>query len=325
MLADFSDEIANLTLAEKPSPLYNSSDRRGSGWRQYQDDTSTDSEEVDSDSGYSSPMHRRNQISNGTHPVVGMHMAPPLSQTGYLPMDNYGNPMHKHLGPLQHPFSNPPPSAAATAGGFAYPVMSSSTGINAMYNSSAYNLQNYPPPPHAPTIIGNVHIGPKIDNVNALCSVSAAPSQPAGGAAALTAPLKQQSMLSITSVKTEGEEDTEGVLSSSGTGGKKKRRRSRRKKRQSSQGDDVEALSDEPLSDLHRAHSSSNVSRTSTTENDVNLHFEDEDEFPGLMSAAGGCSSASGTTKSPVLSYSDILKSQVVSFQLTRGIHPMLF
>ena len=84
---------------------------------------------------------------------------------------------------------------------------------------------------------------------------------------------------------------------------RKKRRRSRRKKKKSAgdDNDDVDALSDEPI-DLHRTLSSSNVSRSSTLENEDTLHFEDEEEFPDLLSASGCGARGSSTT---VLSYSD--------------------
>ena len=94
--------------------------------------------------------------------------------------------------------------------------------------------------------------------------------------------------------------------------GKRRRHRSRRKNRASS-GEDASALSDDPYS-VHRAHSSSNVSRTSTTENDLTLHFDDEDEFPNLLSAAGGLPSSTNSQSSGPISYSDILKNQTVSF-----------
>ena len=66
-----------MTLTERPNALYqkDAKSRRGA-WYRYRQETSTDSEEVDSDSGYSSPLHRRNQMSNGTHPVVGLPPPP---------------------------------------------------------------------------------------------------------------------------------------------------------------------------------------------------------------------------------------------------------
>ena len=65
-VTDFHKDVADLTLQDKPSVLYRRGQRRNKG---SQPIASTDSEEVDSDSGYSSPLHRRNVVSNGTHPV----------------------------------------------------------------------------------------------------------------------------------------------------------------------------------------------------------------------------------------------------------------
>ncbi|XP_048251279.1 uncharacterized protein LOC124121959 [Haliotis rufescens] len=69
---DFSDELAALTLSQRPNALYTVSH----SWKR-KDKNSYDSNhvsytsdsEVDSDSGYSSPLHRRNVRSNGTDPV----------------------------------------------------------------------------------------------------------------------------------------------------------------------------------------------------------------------------------------------------------------
>lgn len=110
-----------------------------------------------------------------------------------------------------------------------------------------------------------------------------------------------------TTHKSEGE-DLDGA-----TGSKPKRKRNRRRRKKSksdannseSQGGGV---SDGPY-ELHRAHSSSNVSRTSTMDNEI-LHFEDEDEFPNLLSAVGGLSDGNSANNQASLSYSDILKGQ---------------
>ncbi|XP_074661442.1 uncharacterized protein LOC141914067 [Tubulanus polymorphus] len=69
---DFPDEIANLTLADYPNRGSSRDDKittSATKYRRSKGETSTEEEEVDSDSGYSSPLHRRNQISNGTHAV----------------------------------------------------------------------------------------------------------------------------------------------------------------------------------------------------------------------------------------------------------------
>ena len=95
----------------------------------------------------------------------------------------------------------------------------------------------------------------------------------------------------------------------------KKKRRNRRRKRNSQHRDDPGALSDDPH-ELRNARSSSNVSHASTEHlnkevMDDTLHFEDEEEFPDLMSASASHHHQGGATKSPVISsYSDILKVQ---------------
>ena len=76
------------------------------------------------------------------------------------------------------------------------------------------------------------------------------------------------------------------------------------------------ALSDEPV-ELRRAHSSSNVSRTSMepplldVADTSGLRFEDEEEFPNLLTATANLETKSSSQ--PVMSYSDILKSPAVS------------
>lgn len=77
---------------------------------------------------------------------------------------------------------------------------------------------------------------------------------------------RQHTSSVCSSVKSEPEEVTDGASTSGapGTLTRKKRRRSRRRKKRGGGGEDTGALSDEPLEMLQRAHSSSNVSRTST-------------------------------------------------------------
>ena len=69
---DFSDAIANLTLMEHSNTLYN----EHRTWHDHYDDQdygSSESEEVDSDSGYSSPLHRRNTTTTSNPPAVPTH------------------------------------------------------------------------------------------------------------------------------------------------------------------------------------------------------------------------------------------------------------
>lgn len=65
--------MAKCTLADRPNALYRKANKCNSGWFPYKtQEHSTESEEVDSDSGYSSPLHHRNRTSNGTDPVAGL-------------------------------------------------------------------------------------------------------------------------------------------------------------------------------------------------------------------------------------------------------------
>ena len=96
--ADFASEIADHTLEQMPNALYQGKRkvRRKTLPRQQQNggDDSTDSEELDhSDSGYSSPMHRQNQISSGTDArsktqESGSEKAPPASASSAVTQAN---------------------------------------------------------------------------------------------------------------------------------------------------------------------------------------------------------------------------------------------
>lgn len=282
-LSDFSDEIANLTLSERPSPLYRKD--RPRNWL-YNQDSTTDSEEVDSDSGYSSPMHRRNQTTNGTQSVCpGLPYLP--TPGGYMPQDI----INQHNMPFNPAYL--PPNIQP-----GYPYHTSNSGITSNFGSAPYR-QNFVKGQTMSAMSGT-HLANSYDNVCTSASSSGGVVNKSQGSTGA---------VSASSVKTEPEEE-EGNSST----GKKKRRRNRRKKKKDS-GDEVGALSDEPY-DLRRANSSSNVSRTSTVDNDITLHFEDENEFPNLLSSTtSGLQSSMSSQQSP-LSYSDILKSQVVSVYL---------
>lgn len=65
-LPDFEDNLAKLRLKEKPNSLYKNFPHRT---KELKGGDFSLSEEVDSDSGYSSPLHRRNMVSNGTEPL----------------------------------------------------------------------------------------------------------------------------------------------------------------------------------------------------------------------------------------------------------------
>ena len=290
-ISDFSDEIANLTLAEKPCPLYQKDHHSRSWLQHYNQDSSTDSEEKDSDSGYSSPQHRRNQANNGTHPVVGItpYLIPGVPTTLGLQPPHPGPGLLPQPPGIHTPFvptSLGPYNGYIQTGGLVAPAIS----------CYQHNYQSMPSEVTAP-----IHhsLPPDKHNITAL-TMSSNPASLNAMNASMGNPVVAQTH----GANTEPED-------SETSSGKRKRRRSRRKNRTSS-GDDVSALSDDPYS-MHRAHSSSNVSRTSTTENDLTLHFDDEDEFPNLLSAAGGLPSSTNSQSSGPISYSDILKNQTVS------------
>ena len=249
-------------------------------------------------------MHRRNQASNGTHMVPGIAAAgavlpPYVTQQPDNASIMVGGGQMASYPPLYVNPSAPP--------GYAYPTHHPGGG----YSGASFMQTSY-----SQTIIpGNLNVsahmtqgGKNVDSFgsgsNSGHAVTNNPVISANIAAKKSVPNVLSAGSSVTS-KTEPEEDA------TSTSGKKKRRRNRRKKKHGA-GDDSGALSDEPM-ELHRAHSSSNVSRTSTVENDVGLHFEDEEEFPNLLSAA-----TSGLTGASIAkqqkSYSDILKSQAVSY-----------
>lgn len=58
--------MANFTLIQQSSPLFINSHRNVQNQKRLSDSNES---EVDSDSGYSSPLHKRNQVSNGTQPL----------------------------------------------------------------------------------------------------------------------------------------------------------------------------------------------------------------------------------------------------------------
>lgn len=115
LYSDFSDEFANLTLSERPNALYSwTVTKRLMKSTGSQPNPSTDSEEVDSDSGYSSPLHRRNLVSNGTHAVSRTLMnaclmaPPPDTITTTQPLITYALVAQKS--PSHKASATPPPS-----------------------------------------------------------------------------------------------------------------------------------------------------------------------------------------------------------------------
>ena len=207
------------------------------------DNTSTDSEAVDSDSGYSSPLHRRNQISNGTHTGSSVNSAAKAPSGHQLQGVAYSS------APVDRSRNAPLSYAGITSYGIG------GGGDGPSKSSYANNYQE------------------------TISQTQVAPHDAPG----------------------------EGL-----DGKKKKRRRSRRKKRKSISGEDVAALSDEPRELLSRAPSSGNISRTSndctSAPDPTGLHFEDEDEFPDLLSSASALHHGIPRQSSSIVSYSEAVK-----------------
>ncbi|CAH1790315.1 unnamed protein product [Owenia fusiformis] len=306
---DFSDEIASLTLVERPNSLYRSRrvrPRRKSAAHaaQYDLNSTTDSEEVDSDSGYSSPLHRRNQVSNGTTTSLTYTPSDPLGYTSIS--DPHGCSFQGIVGtPIPHvPIVNTMPVEAnlynSNAPYQAHDKMYGEIKTYASVSSARYSKQaavsvpkgvphgyknlpgGVPPqddPPHSPTRGSN--LGKSGSNPGSNSSINKLQSQ-----------------------SQSAHEPDENA-----TPGKKKRRRSRRRKKRNQGDGDVGALSDEPLN-LQRTQSSGNVSRTSTETHDTDfLHFEDEEEFPDLGSSVVG-GRGKLTEGQSTISYSEVLKAQ---------------
>lgn len=269
-------------MAEKPSLLYCKDAKTRSWLTRYSQDSSTDSEEKDSDSGYSSPLHRRNQASNGTHPVVGM--VPPYLQTTVIPVSE---------SPSRHPYQSYMPAPNQPTVPCAYPVSPQSAPSNpnhpslpASFAAIAACVPPQPLPHHAsPLVTNSVHI-PGIASFSNVVPSSGA-SNP---------------NMSSSAAKTPTEEEDSAAS-------RKKRRRNNRRRKNKGLGDDEGGLSDDPYSGQRRQ------SRPITLERDIDLHFDDEDEFPNLLSAAGGLPSSSQSSQSTPghVTYSDILKNQSVS------------
>ena len=322
-LPDFSDEIANLTLAEKPNALYKSS----RSWMARYDTTSTDSEEVDSDSGYSSPLHRRKQASSGTHPVAGhcpgnglpLGFRPKTSKV-MLPLNASSAITAQHstsavslaaasqlnsslyAAYLQSGIGHGKLSSRAAPG--SYPASGGTSGYTGgttgyPSNPPCYNQQSYPPLASGvatgmgkATGSGSSTTPSTDDNYPNSYGIPANSNLSTNIMANVTRSVTKQTGL-ITKTQTQTTQLAKNVTTSKSepeqqteelsAGWMRWRRRSRRRRRDL---DDAGALSDEPF-DLSRANSRSYVTRCSTDVNtDSVLPFEDEDEFPDLRASA---------------------------------------
>lgn len=310
-IADFSDEVANLTLAEKPNSLYERRDaalaRRCLHHAARDITSTTDSEEVDSDSGYSSPMHRRNLQNHGTHPAAaGARGAIPGGVPAVGAAPTGVTPGGKFLPEPPRAFIPPHLSDSFTS----FSNMAAAANSGAVLASGYGQCHPLLPPPAQPS--ATLLAAPSVLNTNAaVSSLDFRHGSPSRG---------------CTRTEPEDDELTSGLRK------KKKKVKAKRKKNRSLCTEDVDALSDDPTgagaSGFLRTHSSSNVSSLDPLCADPQqpLHFEDEDEFPDLLTAAatlnpGALNSPTSppvSTMAFVRSYSDILKtsSQTVSVRV---------
>ena len=307
------------------------------------DTTSTDSDEVDSDSGYSSPLHRRKQASSGTHPVAG-----PRMPIGFLPQRTQVMLPLKAPSTItaqQHSIAAESLAAGSQLNKNLYTAyLQSGIGGHGKISSCVMpgcypvsgGAREYPGKPASYTpsyrplgsgiAVGMGKANTAQSNEKTYCNSYGIPTTSDFLSTNVTVtsnvtntsltPSQMQLANNSISSKSEPEQQTEVVPV-----GRKRRRKSRRKKRDP---EDMGALSDEHF-DRSRAHSSSNVSRCSTDVNtDHVLQFDDEDEFPDLKASAmdsgggearEGFSGDTGHNSFPstaFLSYSDILKKQTV-------------
>ena len=292
---DFSDEIANLTLLEKPNGLYKK-DKTRNWLQQYcqpDPESTTESEEIDSDSGYSSPLHRRNLASNGTQPAQGF--IPPIAIPSGV---SIGNGMS--FIPGHHPVN---PMNAFTTGGYAYDVASMPV------HSSAFNSVSLPMQLPLPSCIPQVHsYAAAAAHFSASSAVNAAiPHNPTSMSRNTSArsPSKDSKISTKDADKDRASSATK-IANADNSGkntpaqAKKKQKKRNKPRKKASNDQDDEVLSDDAQG-LYRVNSTGSLNNSA--ENKM-LQFEDDD-FPALFNAASGLNG--GLTGSS--SYSEALKS----------------
>jgi len=230
---DFPDRIANSTLQQKPSPLFLSNSHRNSNI------DSSDSD-LDSDSGYSSPLHKRNQVSNGTHPA------------GYIETVTFSKNTPNQSESRTVETAKSVPQQKMSYAMIAQKVPTSTSHITCVHteNSSSNNQG--------------------CDNTNRNTNTNCDPhwsrdSRSGTHKSHINSRYNGDSSAEISKNK-EGKPDveTKGNDGENVVGDKKKRKRNRKRKRKKGDGSKVE---DNEVIERE----------------DVELHFEDEEEFPDLL------------------------------------------
>ncbi|KAJ8311671.1 hypothetical protein KUTeg_011026 [Tegillarca granosa] len=211
---DFPEKIANLTLIQQSSPLFINSHRNVRKQKRLSDSNES---EVDSDSGYSSPLHKRNQVSNGTQPIESMTFVSSARKT------------------LSAQNAVPPSSSV--------PQQKLSYASIAQRSPSQTNSVKHD------TNIRNDSCDIKyIQHNNIAFSV-----------------IKEKDVKRETPTKLENKNDKKDLIEGVDGEIKKKRKRNRKRKKKKKNGEENEEMD-----------------MASSSKQDVELHFEDDEEFPDL-------------------------------------------
>lgn len=223
-VVEFSDSFANKTLAQYPSPIYNPK-LSNHGNRQV-----IGSSSEDSDSGYHSPLHRKNQVTSGTQPMA---INPALVDSDTQHKNDYSKLVAEHSEPEKLPSNQP--------------SASKDTPSSQQIFSYAFIAQSKP---------------------------------------VIESSVKSEEKQGVEEGKKSEEKKTEGE--ESGNEGKRKRKRNRRKRKKKKEENSEEAET---------------VPERSSQ--GVELHFQDEEEFPDLRV---GLDRAGGPERQPSsISYSNIV------------------
>lgn len=319
-LADFADEIANLTLLEKPNGLYKK-DKTHNWLQQYcQQDvgSTTEEEEVDSDSGYSSPLHRRNLASSGTQPAQGYTIAP-VGNVGFVPPHHHAVGQMNPYAPVGYGFgmSSAPPMLSGAYG--AMPSMpmppnfapqaqvphmrsyAAAASVASPSGDSMYLNMHHPGDKSKDSGKAQKESGKSKKNSGKASKDSGKNSKPNGAEKTVSGGKASTSAAS---------DDNANKPSGTSQAKKKKKRAGKQRQKSGEEREDEGLLSDEPRHEMVQASSSFGLTESTSLK-----RFEDDD-FPSLLNAAAGLGSTMSGSSSL---YCEALKSpraSVSSFSL---------
>lgn len=328
-LADFADEIANLTLLEKPNGLYKK-DKTHNWLQQYcQQDvgSTTEEEEVDSDSGYSSPLHRRNLASSGTQPAQGYTVAS-VGNVGFVPPHHHAVSQMNPYAPVGYGFgmSSAPPMLSGAYG--AMPSMPMPP--NFASHAQVPQMRSYAAAASVASLSGDSmylnmhHPGDKSKDSGKAQKESGKSKKKDSGKASKDSgknskPNGAEKTVSGSKASTSAASD-DNANKPSGTSQAKKKKKRAGKQRQKSgeEREDEGLLSDEPRQEMVQASPSFGL--TAGPAESTSLKRFEDDDFPSLLNAAAGLGSAMSGS-SPL--YCEALKSPRTS--VSSLLFPILF